>query len=127
MVAAAAPAIFYDSVGGVIVKNSTFQLVRPNNPARAGDILVIYATGLGAVSGIGTGQIAPSAPLSNTSPVTVTIGGRDAEVIYSLVSPGFLGLYQTAVRIPSGVAAGNAPVVLRTGNTSSNSVNIAVQ
>jgi uncharacterized protein (TIGR03437 family) len=57
----------------------------------------------------------------------VTIGGQNAEVIYSLASPGFLGLYQTAVRMPSSVAAGNAVVVLRVGDAVSNSVNLAVQ
>jgi uncharacterized protein (TIGR03437 family) len=126
-VANAAPAIFFDSVGGVIVKNSDFGLVRPGNPARAGDILVIYATGLGPVTGLSTGQVVPFTPFFSTSPVTVTIGGQNAEVIYSLASPGFLGLYQTAVRMPSSVAAGNAVVVLRVGDAVSNSVNLAVQ
>jgi len=126
-VANAAPAIFFDSEGGVIVKNDDFRLVRPTNPARAGDILVIFSTGLGAVEGLSTGQVVPFTPFFSTSPVTVTIGGQEAEVIYSLASPGFLGLYQTAVRMPSGVAAGNAEVVLRVGDVASNSVNLAVQ
>jgi uncharacterized protein (TIGR03437 family) len=90
-------------------------------------VLVIYATGLGLVSGITTGQIVPSDRLYTANPVTVTIAGRPADVIYSLASPGFLGLYQVAVRVPTGIAAGTAPVVLTAGTVASNSVNIAVQ
>jgi uncharacterized protein (TIGR03437 family) len=127
-VANTAPAIFLDSVGGIVAKNAGFSLVRPENPARAGEILVIYSTGLGQTTPpLSTGQIVSFPPASNTAPVTVTIGGRSAEVIYSLASPGFAGLYQTAVRMPAGVAPGNAPLVLTVGGATSNTVNIAAQ
>ena len=127
-VAAAAPSIFFDGTGGIIVKNSDFSLIRPDNPARAGDILVIYATGLGRTTpAIGTGALAGGPPFGATAPATVTIGGREAEVIYSLASPGFVGLYQVAVRVPPGLSAGNQAVVLRIGGVGSNSVNLAVQ
>jgi uncharacterized protein (TIGR03437 family) len=66
-------------------------------------------------------------PPSNTAPVTVTIGGRSADVIYSIASPDFLGLYPTGVRWPAGGPAGNAALVLRAGDVTSNTVNIAAQ
>ena len=44
-----------------------------------------------------------------------------------MAAPGFAGLYQVAVRVPAGVAAGNAALVLRSGQAVSNSVTIAVQ
>jgi uncharacterized protein (TIGR03437 family) len=126
--AAAAPAIFFGSAGGAVLKNTNFSLVSASNPAQAGDILVIYSTGLGLTTPpLATGALAPSDPLANSATARVTIGGQNAEVVYSIAAPGFVGLYQTAVRMPSGVAAGNAPVVLSIGGASSNSVTIAVQ
>jgi uncharacterized protein (TIGR03437 family) len=128
-VAAVAPNIFFDGVGGLVLKNSNFTLVRPDNQAAAGDILLIYVTGLGqTTSALATGRIVPAGPpFFSTSPVTVTIGGIDAPVIYSIASPGFAGLYQVAVRMPGGVPPGNAAVVVRSGTATSNSVNIAVR
>jgi uncharacterized protein (TIGR03437 family) len=127
-VAAAAPALWFDALGGLVLKNSDFSLVRPANPAAAGDILLIYSTGLGQTTQPQqTGKPVPQSPFAETGDVSVTIGGGNAEVIYSIASPGFVGLYQTAVRMPAGVSAGNAGVTLRMGGTSSNTVMIAVR
>ena len=59
--------------------------------------------------------------LNNTGPVTVTIGGQNAAVVYSIASPGFAGLYQIAVTVPSGVT-GSADVVVKAGTATSNTV-----
>jgi uncharacterized protein (TIGR03437 family) len=59
--------------------------------------------------------------------VSVTVGGETAEIIYSIATPGSAGLFQTAIRMPSGVPAGDAPVVLRVRNAASNTVRIAVR
>jgi len=126
--AAAAPAIFFSSAGGAVLKNTNFSLVSSSNPAQAGDILVIYSTGLGLTTPpLATGALATSEPFANTATARVTIGGQTAEVLYSIAAPGFVGLYQTAVRVPTGVVAGNAPVVLSVGTANSNSVTIAVR
>lgn len=128
MVAPAAPALFFDEVGGLIQKNSDFSLVRPENAAVAGDVLLIYSTGLGLTTPeVATGKVVAYPPLSSTAPVTVSIGGQPATVIYSAASPGFLGLYQTAVVMPSGVPPGAAEVILQQGEAVSNTVSIAVQ
>ena len=126
--AAVAPALWFDGVGGLVVKNADFSLIRPNNPATAGDILVIYSTGLGQTTPPQeTGKPVPQSPFAKTGDVSVTIGGGNAELIYSLASPGFVGLYQTAVRMPAGVTAGNAAVTLKMGSAPSNTVMIAVR
>jgi uncharacterized protein (TIGR03437 family) len=128
-VAAVAPAIFYyPPNNGIVVKNVDFSLVQPSNPAAAGDILVIFSTGLGQTTpSLQTGVLAVSPPFYSTVPVTVSIGGQNATVIYSLASPGFAGLYQTAVRMPTGVPAGTATLILSAGSTASNSVTIATK
>ena len=128
-VASAAPSIFFDAPSKIaaIVKNSDFSVITSDNPAKVGEVIVIYSTGLGQTSpALTTGALAPANPLDNTTTVSVTIGSQAATPIYSIASPGFAGLYQTAVTIPSGVS-GNAAVVLKSGTASSNTVTIAVQ
>ena len=130
-VAAAAPSIFIVSTAtsiGTVVKNNDFSLVTPANPVSAGDVVVIYSTGLGqsVPASLTTGGLVPMGALLNTAAVSVTIGGQDAPVIYSIASPGFAGLYQTAVKVPAGVN-GTATLVLKMGAASSNTVNLAIR
>jgi uncharacterized protein (TIGR03437 family) len=122
------PAIFFDAVGGMVLNNATDRLIRPGNPARAGDVLLIYSTGLGQTTPASrTGRIVPFPPEADTAPLTVTLGGKSADVIYSIAAPGYVGLYQTAVRVPSGLTPGNAALTLRLGDATSNTVNLAMQ
>jgi len=64
--------------------------------------------------------------VAQTVPVSVTMGGKPAAVVYSLASPQSAGLYQVAVTVPAGIS-GNVPVVLQQAGVNSNSVSIAVQ
>jgi uncharacterized protein (TIGR03437 family) len=125
-VAPVAPAIFYYPVAAIL-KSTNFSLVSTANPTKAGEILVVYCTGLGRTTpAIATGLLAPVSPLSNTAPVTATIGGKSATVIYSIASPQFVGLYQVAVTVPAGVS-GTVPLALQQGGVNSNAVTIPVQ
>jgi len=127
LVTEVAPAVLFDETGGFILKNSDFSRVRADNPARAGDILLLYSTGLGLNSSrLQTGALVARDARIDTQPVTVTIGGQPAEVLYSIASPGFAGLFQTAVRVPSGLPGATVPVVLRAGTAASNTVNLAI-
>jgi len=74
----------------------------------------IYATGLGP---IGAAALLPQ----------VRIGGALARVTYSGQAPGFAGLYQVNVQIPSGLSAGDQPLQLVIGGTLSNTVKIGVR
>jgi uncharacterized protein (TIGR03437 family) len=101
-----------------------------SRPVTAGDVIEVYCTGLGAVSGNPTAGVAASSnPLQTTTTLpTVTIGGKPAQVDFSGLAPGSAGLYQVNVTIPSGVTPGNAvPVVLTIAGVQSNTVTIAVQ
>jgi uncharacterized protein (TIGR03437 family) len=126
-VAATAPAIFFSPVAAVL-KNADFSLVSAGNPAKAGDVILVYATGLGQTTpALTTGTLASGTTTAATSAsVTATIGGKDATVVYSIISPGFCGLYQVAITVPAGVT-GSSAIVLKQGSTTSNSVSIAVQ
>lgn len=49
-------------------------------------------------------------------PVSVKIGGVEAEVVYAGAAPGFVaGVMQLNVRVPLNVALGNVPVVVTIG------------
>src|SRR5262245_42733047 len=121
-VAATAPAIFTIPGAGTardaaVLKNADFTTVSACNPAKAGDVVLVYATGMGQTTpAITTGGLVPGTTIANTSTVTATIGGQAAAVAYSIASPGFAGLYQVALTVPSGVT-GRVPVVLTQGST----------
>jgi uncharacterized protein (TIGR03437 family) len=132
-VAAASPAVFTrDQNGrgqGAILNARTGNLADTDSPARIGDVVSIYCTGLGVVSPtIPAGQAAGSSPLSRTvNPVTVTIGGVAALVDFAGLAPGFAGLYQVNAFVPEGISSGNqVPVILNVANQQSQPVTIAV-
>jgi len=87
-----------------------------SHPAKAGDVLTIYAIGLGATSPtVFDGVAAPAAePLARTPLPVVTFGGGFAgtptqgAVYYSGLTPGFVGLYQINVTVPSDTPYGDA-------------------
>lgn len=128
----ARPGIFLAGVAnqGVVV-DVPGRLVNSNAPAAAGDIVVIYCTGLGAtVPTAPTGRPAPSNPPATViNPVAVTVGGIvAADVQFAGLTPGLVGLYQVNVRIPAGVAAGSAvPLVISQNSVPSNTVTIAIR
>ena len=129
MVATAAPAIYFDPVSGTaaILKNSDYSLVTTDNPAMAGDVLLVYLTGLGQTTPpLQTGNLQPGGPLNMTGPVTATIGGQNALIVYSIASPGFAGLYQVALTVPTGVT-GSVPLILKAGPAQANSVNVPLK
>ena len=132
-IAPAQPGIFTVSQTGTgqgVVLDAAGRLVDANNPARPGDVVVIYATGMGLTNpAAATGAAAPTEPLAHvtTSP-TVTIGGQQATVEFAGLAPTFAGLYQINARVPAGVAAGSSvPLVITQNGIASNTVTIAVR
>jgi len=101
-------------------------------PAAAGSVVMIYATGEGQTLPAGVdGKVNNSATLPRPLlPVSVTIGGSEAEVIYAGAAPNFVsGAMQINVRIPANITPGNSiPVQVRIGNRLSQAgVTMAVQ
>ncbi|MDX1984722.1 MAG: hypothetical protein SFV51_30900 [Bryobacteraceae bacterium] len=97
--------------------------------ARRGEIVSIYCTGLGRLDfPPRIGEPAPSDPPARTVEIPeVTIGGAPAEVSFSGLTPGALGLYQINARVGAAAQTGIAvPVTVRIGGRTSNTVTIAV-
>ncbi len=127
------PGVFtVDGTNGAIQHASDFTLVSRSSPAARGEVVIIYATGLGAVDPpVPSGLPAPAAPLSRTlvNP-SVTIGGAGAEVLFSGLTPGYAGLYQVNARIPENAPTGLVDVILTINASNgevSRPVKIAVQ
>jgi uncharacterized protein (TIGR03437 family) len=61
-------------------------------------------------------------------PVTLTVGGYPAQILFAGEAPGYAGLLQINARLPGGFApTGNVPIVLTVGAASSQpGVTIAV-
>lgn len=115
---------------GAIVIATTGEVANTSRPARRGEYISIYCTGLGNVTNRpASGAAAPGDPLSTTLlGATVRIGGIAGNADFSGLSPGFVGLYQVNIQVPANAPTGNAvPVVLTVNGVNSNTVTIAVQ
>jgi len=122
-----APSIFRSGTAGpmtdlaTVVRAVNNQLVTPTNPIHSGDVLTIYATGMGAtVPPVPTGMPAPVNPLSLVTDVpVVTLGGVGLTLDYAGLAPGEVGVYQINATVPHGVPQGlDIPLVIGQGDSS---------
>jgi uncharacterized protein (TIGR03437 family) len=91
------------------------------NPAHPGSIVALYATGEGQTNPAGVdGQIAVTQFPKPILPVSVTIGGNSAELLYGGAAPEIVaGLMQINVRVPDNTPSGDIPVQLKVGDSQS--------
>jgi hypothetical protein len=122
-----APQIVTTATGPAIT-HSDFSLVNGSKPATAGEVLSLFATGLGPVRGMPTGQAFPSTPpAAVNSPVQVLVNGISAEVLGAVGYPGSMDGYQVNFRLPPDTPKGNASIQVTTAWIPSSPVGIAVQ
>lgn len=131
-VAATAPGVFslqQNGSGLGAIRHVDYSVVTANNPARSGEVVLIYLTGLGAVNpplADGTGSTGNPLNPTVTQP-TILVGGQPATVLFSGLST-YPGLYQVNAQLPT-LPAGSAtlPLAISTSNAYTNEVDIAVQ
>jgi len=130
-VAATAPAIFTlnsTGVGPGAILNQDSSVNSQSNPAAKGSVIAIFATGAGqtnppSVDGQITGTVLPKPLL----PVSVQIGGLDAEVPYAGAAPGLIaGVLQVNALIPSGAPSGPAVSIVLTAGQSRSQSGVAI-
>jgi minor extracellular serine protease Vpr len=124
-----APALFESSPGVAAALDLNYNVIDASNPAERGQVISLYANGLGPVTNTpASGDPASGTLLSVTSsPPTVTIGGVSALVGFTGLAPGFAGLYQINVTVPSSISAGTQPVIVSAGGQIAKTSNITVQ
>lgn len=113
--------------GPVVTHGTSGGLVTAANPAKSGEVLVMYAFGLGAtVPAVKSGEASPLPPAvlaqslligfdfrKNAAPQRVEEATPDqAALLFAGLTPGFAGLYQINFRVPpvpSGLPPCNVP------------------
>ena len=102
--------------------------VNQQNPAHAGELVILYATGLGQVTpSVPTGAL-PGGASATVAATTLTIDSITVRPDFAGLAGCCVGLNQANVRLPANTrSAINIPVVLSIGGKASNPVTIAVQ
>lgn len=93
------------------------SLVTRESPAKRGEVVKVYASGLGQVDPpVPDEQPAPLSPPSRTVAVfQAKVGGVAADVLFSGLAAGLAGVYEVQIRIPSSAPPGvtNVEVIRR--------------
>jgi len=123
------PEIAITANGPAVAHCNDFSLVNASKPATAGEVLCLFATGLGPTrASLIPGQPFPSSPLAVVnSPIDVTVNGKSAEVLAAVGYPGAVDAYQVNFRIPPGIGPGMAAIHLSAAWIPGTPVTIAVQ
>ena len=134
-----APGIFtlQAGTGPAVAMNLDGTLAQPRHsvpginsrPARAGEVLVILATGLGpAAQSIQAGEAAGDEIIRTEATPDVLIGGLKAQIVFSGLSPEFVGVNQLNVITPNVDGGQEVSLQIRLGSTlTRDEVTIAVE
>jgi hypothetical protein len=123
------PEVVMTPNGPAVVRHSDNALITAATPAQAGELLTLYATGLGPTRpALNPGDLFAASPLSVlSSPLRVMVNGVPAEVLYAGGYPGTDDTYQVNFRMPSGITSGSATLQLITAWIPGKEVRIAVR
>jgi uncharacterized protein (TIGR03437 family) len=113
-IVAASPGISSFADATIIAQHSDFTLVNAARPARPGESIVTYLSGMGSTNpGFASGQQVPTTQLAPTRlSAVVTVDGVNATILYAGLTPGGIGLYQINFTVPPGTRAGLATVIV---------------
>jgi len=125
---------FPPGIGPAAVLHADYSLVTADSPAKPGETLQLYVTGLGTVTPpVADGAAAPSNPLSMVDDnVFIDIFDQNfvdtsANVTFAGLAPGYAGLYQINFTVPSGVASGIAYVDVSTSEAYTSEARLYMQ
>lgn len=108
-IASASPAIFQADAQTVIAARPDGSPITADQPAKAGDILTLYATGLGdTVPPVVYSNLSfKAAQIRQFAEFKLLLDGMPLDsslILYAGIAPGFAGLYQINVQIPHSVS-----------------------
>jgi uncharacterized protein (TIGR03437 family) len=101
----AAPALFQTAAGYAIAAHVDNSVIAPGSPAQAGEIIVVYACGLGRTQPNPAPGVIPqtAALIQRLSDLKVYLGGTAIDpgsILYAGLTPGSAGLYQINLVLP---------------------------
>ena len=104
------PGLFQWNGSFAVAEHADGSLISPAAPAQGGEIVVLYAAGLGyTVPDVQAGAIVSTAtPILAAAQLAILFNGdscASCRVYYAGVTPGFAGLYQINVRLPDSLPA----------------------
>ncbi len=104
----------------IVVTHADGSTVAAGNPVVPGETLVIYATGLGPTNpSVDTGAFADATVLATTvNAPSVAIDGMPINVVFSGLTPGFVGLYQIDAQVPTTLTSAGSISVTGAGEVS---------
>ena len=127
-----APAVFINpnTSEPIIQRHPDGALITAASPAKPGDVLIIFVTGIGGVGNPpATGAAAAPSPLAQArvTPV-VTVGGEGTQVFFAGLAPFFVGLGQVNIQLPESLVTTGAtmPLVIDFEGSGNPPVNLPV-
>src|SRR5260370_19683414 len=100
------PEVVLTGTGPAIVHPSDFSLVTAAKPAHPGELLTLFASGLGPTRpGVDPGQVFTASPAQlASSPIDVLVNGNAGEVLYAGGYPNTEDSFQANFPIPNDTA-----------------------
>ncbi len=101
-----APELFRIAPTFVAATHTDGRVVSPEEPAEEGEVIVIYGTGFGPLRVVEHGVLVPTraSEVARARDYRVRLDGEELPVqsiLYVGVTPGFAGLYQLNLRVPT--------------------------
>jgi uncharacterized protein (TIGR03437 family) len=126
------PEVMADRSSPAIYHANDMSPVTSAAPARAGEWLILRATGLGPTRpGVDLGKPFPQWEGGKeqivNSPVEVAVGGRVTEVRNAIGWPGMVNQYRVDFQVPDGTPPGGATVAIRAAWVTGPEVQIPVR
>jgi uncharacterized protein (TIGR03437 family) len=125
--ASTSPGVFTnpaDGVGYAAALHADYSLITNANPAQPGEAISVYLTGLGQVFPTITDGAPGGSSTLNYTVQTITAAVDDtvnavatATVSYAGLAPGYAGLYQINLTVPTGINAGDDYLVIEGPDT----------
>jgi uncharacterized protein (TIGR03437 family) len=115
------PALFTLNSSGTgpgAILNQDGSVNQANHPAAQGSVIVLYGTGMGILNPLPKDGEVTFVTETTPKKVTVTIGGKDANVVYAGAAPSLVsGVFQINATLPAGIGSGAIPILVTVGNT----------
>lgn len=129
-VVAASPELFRSSGNRAIFQRGNGALLSASNPARKGETVTFYGTGIGPTTpSVPTGSAAQGGSRLSRAALSaeVFIGGVRADSSFVGLTPGLVALMQINVTVPVSISGGDTSVELRIGGARSQQTFISVE